>query len=161
LIHRRQTEDQLNRSNEAGLVILRADNSAPPSVWTNDVSGCPIPADMVPTALGIIFDGKDTGLRPEATVTDGLDNLPEWDVVIRYLRGRCRATGFRTASVIVRQTHDNQIRKISGSLEFLQLFNELLRSKYIRNVQLPADRIRRDVGPKRFNCRAAIDFNFA
>src|SRR6476659_4180846 len=74
LIHWRQAEDEFDRSQEAGLIVLGRDDSVATGVRAGYIAGGPVAAYMVPTCLGIIFNSEDTGLFPELAVTDRFDD---------------------------------------------------------------------------------------
>ena len=88
-VHRRQSEYELDRSQEASLVVLRADDLAALRVRADYIGRCPIAADVVPTGLRIVLDREYTGLLPETAAADRLHNPPERQIVVGNVGSRC------------------------------------------------------------------------
>ena len=83
------------------MVILRADDSAAASIRTHYVGSGPVAADVVPTILGVVFDSENAGLRPEAAVAEGFDDLSEGEIVVRDLRLRLRKVWLGATGMII------------------------------------------------------------
>ena len=68
LVHRRQAEDLLHRAQEAGRVVLRADDGAAFGVGADGESRRAVAADVVPAGLRIVLNGEDRHLVPELAI---------------------------------------------------------------------------------------------
>src|SRR6267378_7787287 len=82
LVHRWQAEDEFERAQETGLVVLGADDLVAFGVGADDVGGGAETADMVPAILRVILDGEDAGVLPKTAVAEGIDDLAESQVVV-------------------------------------------------------------------------------
>ena len=77
LIHRRQAKHEFNGPQQAGLVILRADDLAAFGVRADDVGRVAVGAHVVPSVLRVVLNGKDAGLFPKAASAERLHDLTE------------------------------------------------------------------------------------
>src|SRR5215470_16107055 len=116
---------------------------------------------MIPAALGIVFNRENTGLRPELAMADRLHDAAERQIVIRHHRLRCRRATARSAGMIVRQTNNNELRKLALLFELLQLPNELIGANRIRDSQAPSHVIGGEMRPQGFNRRTTPKSNLA
>ena len=105
LVHGRQTEHQLNRAHEAGLVVAVVNDSVAARVRTGHVGGRSITADMVPTGLRIVFNAENAGVFPELAVAHGFNYFSQRQIVVRRVSGWRGQAGFRSRGVIAGQVH--------------------------------------------------------
>src|SRR5213078_3967403 len=159
LVHGRQAENEFDRAQQTGLIVLRIHDSMPASVRTGDIAGRPIATHMIPAGLRVVFDAKNTRLLPELAVTDRFQDAAKCKVMIGHHRRRRLETCAGAAGVVVWQANDAQVWKSSLFFEALQFSNELAGPKHIGNIQSPSYRIGDQIWAQGFDRRPATDFD--
>ena len=99
LVHRRQAQDSLDGVQDAGLVIKGAHDFSSFGVRANNEAQRAVAVHMIVATLRIVFHDEDYGVGAEDALGDGLDDLPQREVIIGHLRLRCGGA----AGVIVGQ----------------------------------------------------------
>ncbi|MDH5386751.1 MAG: hypothetical protein OEY18_18775, partial [Candidatus Aminicenantes bacterium] len=66
MVHRRQTEDLLDRTKDAGRVVLSADASSPLRIGTDAIGCGAVAAHMVESVLWVVFDAEDDRIFPKS-----------------------------------------------------------------------------------------------
>ena len=120
LVHRRQAEHQFHRAQQAGVIVLRADDGVALGLGAGDIGRGAIAADVIPAILRIVLDGEQAGVRPEFAMAHGVDDLPQREVVVGHLRGGRGLARAGAAGVVVRQPDDDEVRQIVRCFILLQ-----------------------------------------
>ena len=100
---------------------------------------------MVPTGLGIVFDGQDKGLLPELTVTDRFNDATEGQVIVGDAGGRRGLACGGATGVVIGQANENEVRQCTAGFEGLEFANEVIGPVLVGHRHVPADIVRRGV----------------
>ncbi len=97
-----------------------------------------MPIHVIKAGLGIVFDRKDTGLRPITALRDALDNPAHSEVVVCNLRARRRAARSRARGVITWEKNDDQIRPVTLLFVIGEFLQEHVRANGVGDAHIPA-----------------------
>ena len=142
LIHRRQAEDELDRSDDTGLIVLGRNGLAALGVGAHDEGCGSVSAHMIPAGLGIVLDRDSVQVSGQNLhLVRSLDNATKSQIVVGHVNSRKRVFGGGSSGVIIGEVEEDEIRKLIGFLELFELFDELGGADEIGHVEIPADRI--------------------
>src|SRR5678815_1871638 len=91
--------------------------------------------DVIRSVLRIILQNEHSSARPELCLRQRLDHSAEREVIVREISERCWPSAACSTCMIVRQTHDPQLRHASFALELSQLFDPYVRANLIFHLQ--------------------------
>ncbi len=77
LVHRRKTEDQFDRAEQARLVVINMHDRPSPGVGAGNIGCSSETACVINTIMGIRFHPEDAGIFPKRAVADRFDNFSE------------------------------------------------------------------------------------
>ena len=87
---------------------------------------------MIPAGLRIVFDREETGILPKLAARERFDDAAQGEIVVGDLRRGCGETGPSPAGMIVGQANDRELRKIAVLLEVVQVLDEIVGAKHVR-----------------------------
>ena len=140
--HRRKTEDELDRPQDARGRIEGVVDDGALRERARDEQHRAVRVHVIGPGLRIVFDGEDRGLLPIDAVRNGFDQAAERDVVFRDHRARRRRARLRARRVIVRQPDDRELRQLAVALELAELLQPDVDALVVRDLEIPP-RVRR------------------
>ena len=94
--------------------------------------------DVIGAVLRVVFNHEDCGVLPELRFADSIDEQPECEVVLGDHRGRRRLADPRAGGVVVRQTHDRQLRHRAIDFIAADLAQEAFRALHVEVIEVVA-----------------------